>query len=124
MLPVSARQLSTGTILVDPPNVESGPTVAYCRVSSADLRDDLDLLVGCVVQECGERGASLDATVTEIDSGLNGNRAKLRKLLLADPSVTRIVVEHRDKCARWYDRRSARRCAERGVACVTAEALK
>lgn len=44
----------------------------------------------------GKRGISLDATITEIGSGLSGRRVQVRKLL-ADPMVTRIVVEHRDR---------------------------
>ncbi|PRW63726.1 IS607 family transposase [Actinopolyspora mortivallis] len=99
-LPAPARQLSTGTILVEPPTVETGRTVAYCRVSSADQRDDLDRQAGRVAQECARRGLALDSTVTEIGSGLNGNRQKLRKLL-ATPEVTTIVVEHRDRLARF-----------------------
>lgn len=34
--PVAARQLPTGTILVEPPKGTTGRTIAYCRVSSAD----------------------------------------------------------------------------------------
>ncbi|MGH9071140.1 MAG: IS607 family transposase, partial [Acidimicrobiales bacterium] len=42
VLPVPARQLATGTILVDEP-VKTVPGVAiYARVSSADQRGDLD----------------------------------------------------------------------------------
>jgi putative resolvase len=74
--------------------------VAYCRVSSADQRDDLERQAGRVAQECGERGIALDGTVTEIGSGVNGHRVKLRKLL-AQPTVTTIVVEHRDRLARF-----------------------
>jgi putative resolvase len=99
-LPVPARQLPTGTILVEPPARSVGRTVAYCRVSSADQRDDLERQAGRVAQECGERGIALDGTVTEIGSGLNGHRVKLRKLL-AQPAVTTIVVEHRDRLARF-----------------------
>lgn len=38
--------------------------------------------------------------VEELGSGLNGKRPKLLKLL-ADQTVTRIVVEHRDRLARF-----------------------
>ena len=47
-----------------------------------------------------ERGIRIDRTVTEIGSGLNGRRTKLRKLL-ADPKVSTIVIEHRDRLARF-----------------------
>ncbi|SDK77175.1 putative resolvase [Actinopolyspora mzabensis] len=99
-LPVPARQLDTGTILVEPPTTEDGRTVAYCRMSSADQCDDLDRQVGRVAQECARRGIALDSTITEIGSGLNGNRNKLAKLL-ADPTATTIVVEHRERLARF-----------------------
>lgn len=98
-LPTHARQLPTGTILVEPPAAESGRTVAYCRVSSAEQRDDLDRQAGRVAQECSARGIALDSTVTEIGSGLNGNRPKLRTLL-SEPAVTTLIVEHRDRLAR------------------------
>ncbi len=99
-LPAPARQLPTGTILVEPSATEAGRTVAYCRVSSADQRDDLDRQSGRVAQECARRGLTLHSTVTEVGSGLNGNRPKLRKLL-ADATATVIVVEHRDRLARF-----------------------
>lgn len=99
-LPVSARQLATGTILVEPSTPQSGRTVAYCRVSSADQRDDLDRQAGRVATECGRRGIPLDSTVTEVGSGVNGNRPKLHRVL-SDPTVTLLVVEHRDRLARF-----------------------
>ncbi len=99
-LPASARQLDTGTILVEPSATGSARTVAYCRVSSADQRDDLDRQAGRVAQECAARGITLDSTVTEVGPGLNGNRPKLRKLL-SDPAATTLIVEHRDRLARF-----------------------
>lgn len=90
-LAVPARQLATGTILIEPVATLPGRTVAYCRVSSVDQKDDLERQAGRVPQTCGQRGLSLDATITEVGSGLNGHRVKLRKLL-ADPAVTTIVV--------------------------------
>jgi putative resolvase len=38
--------------------------------------------------------------VTEVGSGLNGNRRKLHRVL-SDPAVAVIVVEHRDRLARF-----------------------
>lgn len=99
-LPAPARQLPTGTILIDPPALAEETAVAYCRVSSADQRDDLERQAGRVAEECGARGIVLTSTVTEVGSGLNGHRVKLRKLL-SDASVTTIVVEHRDRLARF-----------------------
>ena len=116
-LPVPARQLPTGTILVDPPVRETGVTVAYCRVSSHDQKADLERQAGRVLTMCSERGIRIDRTVTEIGSGLGGRRTRLRTLL-GDPTVGTIVVEHRDRlamCARLYGRRSAARRAAAAV---------
>jgi putative resolvase len=55
---------------------------------------------GRVAQEAGERGITLDATVTGVGLGVTGDRARLRKVL-ADPRVSGIVVEHRDRRARF-----------------------
>jgi putative resolvase len=103
-LPVPARQLPTGTILVDPPVREVGVTVAYCRVSSheqkPDQKADLERQAGRVLTMCSDRGIRIDRTVTEIGSGLNERRTKLHKLL-GDPTVSTIVVEHRDRLARF-----------------------
>ena len=38
--------------------------------------------------------------VTEVGSGLNGKRPKLRRIL-SDPSASVVVVEHRDRLARF-----------------------
>jgi putative resolvase len=42
----------------------------------------------------------VDQVVCEVGSGLNGRRPKLARLL-ADPQVTTVVVEHRDRLARF-----------------------
>lgn len=47
-----------------------------------------------------EHGLSVDEVVTEVGSGLNAKRPRLARLL-ADASVARIVVEHRDRLARF-----------------------
>ena len=99
-VPVPARQFPTGTILVDSPAHTVGAAVAYCRVSSAEQRADLERQAGRVAEECGTRGITLAATITEIGSGVNGNPVTLRKLL-ADPGVSTIVVEHCDRLARF-----------------------
>ena len=97
-----ARQIGR-LILVG--NLEASPskrgsTVIYARVSSADQRGDLDRQVARVSTWATSQGHSIDRVVTEVGSGLNGKRRKLLALL-ADPSVTTIVVEHRDRFARF-----------------------
>jgi len=99
-LPVPARQTPSGTILVDLPASAKGKTVVYARVSSHDQKSDLDRQVARVTAWATEHGFHVDQVVTEIGSGLNGKRAKFRRLL-ADASVATIVVEHRDRLARF-----------------------
>lgn len=101
-IPVPARRLASGTIVVehDPVAVADGRTVAYCRVSSHGQRDDLERHAGRVSLWASEHGLSVDEVVTEVGSGLNAKRPRLARLL-ADASATRIIVEHRDRLARF-----------------------
>lgn len=74
--------------------------MAYCRGSSADQKPDLDRQAVRVTQEANRRGLAVGEVVTEIGSGLNGKRRKLHRVL-SDPTATVIVVEHRDRLARF-----------------------
>ena len=47
-----------------------------------------------------DRTIALDRVVSEVASGLNDRRPQLRRLL-ADPKVGTILVEHRDRLARF-----------------------
>lgn len=99
-LPVPARQLATGTILVDIPETPKGRTVVYARVSSHDQKSNLDGQVARCVAFANGLGFSVSETVTEVGSGMNGHRKKLLRLL-GDRTVERIVVEHRDRLMRF-----------------------
>jgi len=77
-----------------------GVVAAYCRMSSADQKDDLERQIGRVVVEATGRGLAVGKVVSEVGSGMNGHRRKLTKLL-SDPGVTVIVVEHRDRLTRF-----------------------
>ena len=48
----------------------------------------------------GQNSILLDQVVSEIASGLNDRRSKLRKLL-GDPMVHTIIIEHRKRLARF-----------------------
>jgi putative resolvase len=78
----------------------SGRTVLYGRVSSHDQKDDLARQVNRLRGFASGLGLRDVEVVEELGSGLDGKRPKLIKLL-ADSSVTRIVVEHRDRLARF-----------------------
>ncbi|WP_406046041.1 IS607 family transposase [Micromonospora sp. NBC_00898] len=100
-MPVPVVKTDTGRYLVlEPAPQVAGRTVVYCRVSSADQEADLERQAGRVVTAATGRGLTVAEVVTEIGSGLDGNRPRLAKLL-RDPHVTMIVVEHRDRLARF-----------------------
>ncbi len=90
-------------ILVDVPAVASltaSRVVLYARVSSHDQRGDLDRQVARLTEWATSQGMVVAEVVTEVGSGMNGRRKKLERLL-ADPTATIIVVEHRDRLARF-----------------------
>ena len=78
----------------------SGRSVLYARVSSHDQKEDLTRQMDRLRGFASGLGLHGVETVEELGSGLNGKRPKLLKLL-ADSTVTRIVVEHRDRLARF-----------------------
>ncbi len=100
-MPVPAHRLPTGTIIVDnPPAAASGAATLYARVSSHDQRADLDRQIARLTAYATTAGLPVVASVTEVGSGLNGRLPKLMRLL-ADPAAAVIVVEHRDRLARF-----------------------
>ena len=101
-LPVPTYRLGR-LILVGEPlaaATDTGLTVVYAQVSSAEQRRDLDRQVARVTEWATGQRLSVDRVVTEVGSALNGHRRKFLALL-RDPTVTRIVVEHRDRFARF-----------------------
>lgn len=100
-MPVPVTKTPSGSWLVDEPALDrNGRAVVYCRVSSAEQKADLDRQVARVVAEANRRGIAISDTITETGSGLNGCRRELHRIL-ADPKVTTIVVEHRERLARF-----------------------
>ncbi len=100
-LPVPARRVGR-LILVEPDAAArpAGLAAVYARVSSADQEPDLDRQVARVTAWATGRGLPVDRVVTEVGSALNGHRRKFLALL-RDPGVSTIVVEHRDRFARF-----------------------
>lgn len=99
-LPVRATQLETGTILVHPEPIAKGGVALYARVSGSDQRADLERQLGRLSLYAVRNGLQVTRAVSEVGSGLNGGRPKLMRLL-TDPDVSTIVVEHRDRLARF-----------------------
>lgn len=102
-LPVPAEQLATGTVLVHPPKAHGADAVVvalYARVSSSDQKADLERQLGRLAEYASREKLTVVSSVAEVGSGLNGHRPKIMRLL-ADPTVQAIVVEHRDRLARF-----------------------
>jgi putative resolvase len=99
-MPVPVVQTPSGRWLVTVPEPGEGRVVAYCRVSSADQRDDLERQAGRVAAGATGRGLAVSQVVTEAGSGMDGHRRKLTRLL-SDLSATVIVGEHRDRLTRF-----------------------
>jgi predicted site-specific integrase-resolvase len=103
LLPVPARKVGR-LILVDdlsvPAEQPRSRTAVYARVSSADQKADLDRQVARVTAWAMTQQIPVDKVVTEVGSALNGHRRKFLALL-GDPSVQRVVVEHRDRFCRF-----------------------
>jgi predicted site-specific integrase-resolvase len=97
ILPAPARQLPTGTILVDPPAEAVAPRAAlYARVSPADQKEDLVRQLDRLSRYAAEHGLTVGAMAKEVGSARNGHRPKRLKIL-HDPTIGSLVVEHRDR---------------------------
>jgi predicted site-specific integrase-resolvase len=101
-LPVPTYRLGRLIMVGEPlaAAMAAGQVVVYARVSSADQRADLDRQVARVATWATGQRLAVSRVVTEVGSVLNGRRKKFL-VLLRDPNVSTIVVEHRDRFARF-----------------------
>jgi predicted site-specific integrase-resolvase len=91
----------SGRLFVEVPDPPAGRKVAlYGRVSSSDQSEDLGRQMARLRDFASARGLVVSQEVSEVGSGLNGHRKRL-VALLADPNVGVVVVEHRDRLARF-----------------------
>lgn len=105
-MPVPFERTATGAVIVHDPKYENatpattgGRTVCYVRISSADQKNDLQRQGDRLKAFAFSMGVDAPEVVTEVGSGMNDKRRKLNQLL-ADPTVTTIIVEHRDRLGR------------------------
>ena len=101
ILPVPAVRVNQRTVLVNPDRGDAvvGGVGLYARVSSHDQKADLDRQLARLTAWAADAGGQVVRVEAEVGSGMNGARAKVRRLL-ADPKVTVVVVEHRDRLGR------------------------
>lgn len=97
---LDAYQLPTGTIIVREPKSPANGVALYARVSSSEQKDDVTRQMQRLRDYAAARGYPVVTEVTEIASGLNDERPKLKKLL-TDVRVGVLVIEHRDRLTRF-----------------------
>ena len=97
---LDAYQLPTGTIIVRETKPSATGVALYARVSSADQKEDMTRQMQRLRDYAAARGYQVVSEVTEMASGLNDERPKLKKLL-TDARVGVIVVEHPDRLTRF-----------------------
>ncbi|MFE7273317.1 IS607 family transposase [Streptomyces sp. NPDC057623] len=102
-LPVPAQRVGPRTILV---NVDAATTPEaigglglYARVSSHEEKADLERQIARLSEWAAKAGHRVVRVEAEIASGMNGTRSKAKRLL-ADPAVTTVVVERKDRLGR------------------------
>ena len=101
-LPVKAIQLDTGTILVneDNPVIEYEKIVLYSRVSTSTQKEDGIRQLERLRNFAAASGLKIHKEYLEIASGLNQNR-KILNSILKDKSITKIIVEYKDRLTRF-----------------------
>ena len=77
-------------------------TVAYCRVSSGDQKDDLKRQIESVSMYCTAKGYQFKV-ISDLGSGLNYNKKGLKELidLICSNSIERIVINYKDRLIRF-----------------------
>lgn len=104
-LPHPAKQTKTGSVIVEyTPGSDSGRpakvAAVYARVSSNEKKGELDTQADRLVGYANARGWKVKHCVKEVGSGINDARKKLKSLLGKD-DYSILVVEHKDRLARF-----------------------
>ncbi len=104
---IAGYQLPTGTVIIEEPVAqrvisEPGPqfVAVYARVSSSENKQNLDTQAEQLMSWCNAQGWSVGKVVKECGSGVNDQRPKFLALL-ANPTISRIVVEQKDRASRF-----------------------
>jgi len=99
---IKGYQMPTGTIVIteDETTVKQEKVAIYARVSSSEHKLNLETQADRLAAYCAAKGWQVQMVIKEVGSGVNDSRDKLLKLL-ADTSITIIVVEHKDRLTRF-----------------------
>jgi putative resolvase len=94
------RTKTNGWLIIEDENKKEEIIYIYARVSSSENKNNLETQKERLLNYCSAKGYKVSGIITEIGSGLNDKRPKLEKILI-DKTVTKIVVEHKDRLARF-----------------------
>jgi putative resolvase len=98
---LNAYQTHTGTVIVREEDKPSeGKVAVHCRVSSSENKANLESQKKRLLDYSAARGYKVSNVITEVGSGINDTRKQWLSLL-QDRSIRLIVVEHKDRFARF-----------------------
>lgn len=97
---IKTRYTDTGRVRVIVESDKEKQVAIYTRVSSTENKENLKSQTERLINYCNAKGYKVTKVVSEIGSGLNDQRPKLEKLL-CDNNIDIIVVEHKDRLARF-----------------------
>ena len=104
---IPGYQLPTGTVIIEEPGDQTEKrarqpqfVAVYARVSSTENKKNLDMQAERLITWCNAQGWSVSKVVKECGRGINDQRPKFLALL-SNRDIQRIVVEHKDRAARF-----------------------
>ena len=97
----NARQLPSGTVVIDEPAVRKTEyTVVYARISAEEEKQELESQCQRICEFCAANGWNVNEIVKECGSSLNEERPKLSKIF-HERKATRIVIESKNRLTRF-----------------------
>ena len=97
---LQTRRTVTGRVRIVFDDNHEKRVAIYARVSSSENKSNLDSQSERLLSYCNAKGYKVSRIEKEVGSGLNDNRKKLENLL-TDRSIYVIVIEHKDRLARF-----------------------
>lgn len=101
MLTIERTETNRVLVVVDDlVEVKQYKVAVYARVSSTENKENLEKQKQRLLDYSAAKGYTVSKIITEVGSGLNDARPKLEKLI-TDPDIDKIIVEHKDRFARF-----------------------
>ncbi len=108
----SYRSESGSIFVLDKSPVSKRRVVVYARVSNRERKESLNSQADRCVSFANSRGLPVDHIYKEVGSGMNENRRELWRMIDSNP--TTVIVEHRDRLARFGSHVMEKLLADRG----------